>query len=608
MKASRLRKRVYLLIAILLTTVVVFGCAHEDLGPWEIGDIPEPVTPVQHERPEEVSVSIKDIRVHAVEIEFLSAMYPDSVEIMLWDDRGVPLEPSLNTFLDPRTMRITFPARFCTTYGLKVLAGAEDQFGNFLEEDAFLEIPMGPNPYDFDMSASCNADAPISPVFTDELDAMILAGDAASLASGVKSVGKADVDNDLVWYTDGSQYYDGAERMILIPEYAGIGTTGAAKLFMQQGDQMRHYTLEVWSSYDPAFEEADAVLTHDSFNATEYLVGPFDGGDINGDGARELIVNGQKSTSVKNLMQRVFVIKGPVFPGTDAELKDAAVLSPIIGSLEEIQGPFVSVGDINDDGFDDLASVSHRVTDDGETYSWRVDIYHGDEDFKDLFRAMFMSRVVGALGREILAVTGGDINGDGIDDLIVADAWKIYLYGEIRLRKPRVLIFYGGARLGEVRADDADAKVNINLSNNQSLHDLRVRPVGDMNGDGIGDLAIGLIEESSSGRVGQSDVYVVLGRGRWPEGIRLAQESSIPLNWALRIASGSSARLILEDDYWDSRVGDVDNDGYYDLMLKVEDFTGRHILLYPGDDALELYGGVLVELDEAEATWSFSVR
>jgi hypothetical protein len=606
MSTSRLRKRVYLLVAALLTTIAVFGCAHTNLGPWELGDIPETGFPDYPDTPDEVQVSLKAVRVHNVDIEFASIMYWSSVDVMLWDERGVPVETTRSFFSDGRTMTISFPSRFCTTYGLKVLAGAEDQYNNILEEDVLIEVPMGPNPYDFDMSASCNADAAISPVFTDEVDGMILAGDDAAGASGVKSMGKADVENDLIWYTDGSDYYDGADRMILIPEMVGVGTTGAAKLFMSQRNQKRLYTLEVWSSYDPIFEEPHSVFTHESFNAIEELIGPFDAGDLNGDGARELIVTGQRSTSDENLLQRVFLLKGPIFAGTDAELSDAAVLSPMIGTLYDIQKPLVSVGDIDADGFDDLASISHRVSDQGETSNWHVDIFHGDENLTNLFRSLFMSTVVGSLGREIVEVGHGDFNGDGIDDLIIADAWKMYIYGAMRLKRPRVLVFFGRSGLGDLRADNADIVINVNLSNNMFLHDLRARSVGDMNGDGIEDLTIGLVEENSYDTVGQSDVYVVLGRGMWSESIRIAQYSTNPLQWALRVVSGSGARVILEDDYWDSRVGDVDNDGYYDLMLKVEDFTGRHVLLYPGSDSLEMFGGVLVELDEAEATWSFS--
>jgi hypothetical protein len=52
----------------------------------------------------------------------------------------------------------------------------------------------------------------------------------------------------------------------------------------------------------------------------------------------------------------------------------------------------------------------------------------------------------------------------------------------------------------------------------------------------------------------------------------------------------------------------VHNDGFYDIMLKVLGYAGQEILLYPGSDSIEPFGGQVIHVDDAAATWSFSVR
>jgi hypothetical protein len=590
-------------------TVGVFGCAHSDLGPFELADLPAGGPGGLPDPPDPVGVSLGEIRIHQVDLEFQTIMYNSSVNVELWDELGTPVEIERRIF-GPynKTLTLSFPAQFCQTYGLKVLAGATDLYQNVIEEDVFFEAPMGPNPYDIDQGPLCNADAVISPVFTDEVDGMIMLGDEAAVASGMKDMGHGDVDNDLVWYTDGSQSYDGADRMIVIPELVGIGTTGFAKLFMHWGEnQSKNYTLEVWSSYEPIYENPSAVFTQTVVNTSEHLIGPFDAGDLNGDGARELIVAGQKSTSDQNLLQRLYLLKGPIHPGQEAGLSDSSEFVRLIGSLYDVQKPLVSVGDIDADGFDDLASISYRVSEQGETSNWHVDIFRGDEELIDVFMVANHSEIVGSVGREIVEVGSGDLNGDGIEDLIIADVWKRYAYGDLTYTKPRVLVFLGGRSFNGLYVEEADFAIDVNLSSRAYVNTFKARSVGDMDGDGTEELAVGLIEQSATGRIGQSDVYLMLGRTVWQPSVRIAQQTVNPYRWALRIVSGSSKRIILEDDYWDSRVGDVDNDGYYDLMLKVLDYTGQQVLLYFGNDSLEREGGVTVELDEVDAAWSFSV-
>lgn len=596
-------------MAAFLTTVLVFGCGHGDKGPFDDpeggGEIPEIES--SFEGPYEVAVSLTAVRVHSIEFTFAAPMVEETVDFRLLDDGGSQFDVRDSYFLtSSKKFIVTGPFQFCRTYGFTLLAGAEDGFGNVLEEDVFIEVPVGPNPYDIDRTAYCSADVAISPVFTDELDGMILAGDDASEVSGVKALGRGDMDTDLVWYVDGSQFHDYGDRMAIIPDLAGTGTTGAAKLFMWNGGNLKNYELEIWDSYDPVYELSSTTVHYEiSENFSNELAGPFDAGDLNGDGAREILLSNLRSTNGHNLLQRVMILEGPIPSGVDIFLEEEASVNIFLGALGEVLRPYVSVGDIDGDGYDDMAAISYSVTSSGATSGWHVDIVHGSQDILSSFYPASQETIRGTIGRDIVDIDGGDIDGDGISDLIIADVKRTYAYGETKYKKPRVMIFFGGGKLDGKYMDQADVEISIYMTYIQYTKNLSIRMLGDINGDGIEDLGMGTMEENSAGFMGMSNVYVLLGRREmWPELMKMGPHYYSP-EWALRISSGSNNVIVLKDNFWDPRVGDIDNDGFYDFMLKVFDYTGQSIILLPGDAGI-VTEGRNVALDEVPATWDFS--
>jgi len=612
MRTSRLRRAVYLLIVALIMGAPVWGCAHEDLGPWE-----QPEIPVSDEWPEwtkenvTVEVHVSDIRTHAVELTFNEVMYKETVEVEMWDDRGRWFEPISVSWDDAvRVLTLAGDMRFCRTYGLRVLAGARNFQQSELEADFIAEIPMGPNPYDVDRDGGCRAEAAVSPVFLGELDGMIMAGDDIVGASGTMELLPWGFDTPYQWYVDGSLLFAGAGRIAVVPDLAGAGTGGAARLYWldradpQTGVDVSYYELHLWHSYDPADEGPTSVYTHEIKNTGEELIGPFDAGDINGDGAHEIMVAGQVSTSARNLLQRIFVIEGPHFPGAGAELSEAASVDRLIGSLDGVVRPYVSVGDIDGDGMDDLAAVSYSVSDQGVTSYWQVKMAHGDPDLRDVFNGSTDGRVRGALGRDITGVEGADVDGDGAADLIVADARRIYVNGEVKLRSPRVKILMGGRRFTDLHVEQADVEISYIMGRPDYYVDsFQVRNLGDINGDGADDIAVGIVQEDAWGNARASDVTVVLGRYSWTSDYNIMPVMGYDPVFALRVVPGWGEILRVKGGLVDPRVGDLDNDGFYDLMLPAEGVYGRKLLLFWGDDSFRIGQGRIVGPEDADATW-----
>lgn len=217
-----------------------------------------------------------------------------------------------------------------------------------------------------------------------------------------------------------------------------------------------------------------------------------------------------------------------------------------------------AVGDVTGDGLVDLA-VSAVNHDGAKGDEGRVHILHGGPGLDDAApivldgvtpSAAFGFRVAGA----------GDLNGDGIGDLIV---------GAPGDRGPsagsgRAFIWFGGAGLGGA----ADLEFTLGLSEAQVGMD--VCGVGDVNGDGFDDVAIGTNwARDGSRRRGRVDVlYGGPGFDARPD---LTLVGPDPEGWF-----GSLCAL-----------GDIDGDGYDDFAVGAQRADGYQ----EGSGAAYLYRG-----------------
>ena len=125
-------------------------------------------------------------------------------------------------------------------------------------------------------------------------------------------------------------------------------------------------------------------------------------GDVNGDGFADLIVGAQGSGSVR------------VFSGVDG-----SVLYNFDGdSTGDLFGTSVSgAGDVNDDGFDDLI-VGSPSDDNNGSGSGSARVFSGIDG--SVLYTFFGDSNSNQFGRSVSGV--GDVNGDGVDDLIVGAA------------------------------------------------------------------------------------------------------------------------------------------------------------------------------------------
>lgn len=245
----------------------------------------------------------------------------------------------------------------------------------------------------------------------------------------------------------------------------------------------------------------------------------------------------------------------------------------LLGVTEETPGPIggitgvsLAFGDFNGDGKKDLAIGAPNLPADspsevmpsgvGGVYLLfgrkKVPTLNELPKLSDLiFVAKFTST-----GYSILFE---DLNGDGLDDLIIGAPWGD---GFVHLRKDRVgvvSIIFGRKDFKGTHPLEEAADVLINGAHNQDYSGAALA-TGDFNGDGMADLLVGAPLDVSLGtfeRGNSGAAYLILGQHQWPKTLDLARDASMTLHGvAKRDRAGTALAL-----------SDVTGDGLGDIVV-----------------------------------------
>ncbi|MEM9273516.1 MAG: calcium-binding protein [Cyanobacteria bacterium P01_F01_bin.143] len=250
-----------------------------------------------------------------------------------------------------------------------------------------------------------------------------------------------------------------------------------------------------------------------------------DAGDVNGDGINDIIVGARFEEVNDSRVGRAYVFFGNNEIGNSGSL-DVTEIDGTNGFVvtglkdrDSIGESVSSAGDINGDGIDDIIIGADRAGEtviryDSERSDFRGESYVifgqsniGDSGSVDLSELDGTSGFImsglnegDGLGRSVS--DAGDVNGDGVDDLIIGanGAGKSY-------------VLLGGTDIGASGSLDLENFEGfvINGTNPNNYSAFPVSDAGDINGDGFDDVIIGAPNASPNGsRSGTS--YVIFGR------------------------------------------------------------------------------------------------
>jgi len=352
-------------------------------------------------------------------------------------------------------------------------------------------------------------------------------------------------------------------------------------------------------------------------------------GDVNGDGIGDIMVGGYSATILVGTTRTgsgyACVIFGRDIPGgapnfTDVDL-GAFTSSMLLGFrvFGAASGDYAGVsvttaGDVNGDGVGDIILGAFGAN----SQAGRAYVIFGRNitgtvpPFGDIDLLSFSStagfQILGAGGIAGLCVSGaGDINGDGVSDILVGARDASPVLGTVRSLAGITYVIFGrntasGGPFSTITlatfAPSQDTGFLLAGAGGSDGSGLSVSAAGDVNGDGVSDIVVGAPGADTLGWANSGTVYVIFGRKVTNSAMAF---TSIDLN-AFSTAHGfrvygapSGASL----GFSVSEAGDVNADGIDDIIIgtdKPTTGTGTAFLVYGRN------GAVLSDINLS--TWS----
>jgi hypothetical protein len=339
-------------------------------------------------------------------------------------------------------------------------------------------------------------------------------------------------------------------------------------------------------------------------------------GDLNGDGIDDLIIGAFGADPGADYAGESFVVYGrdTASEGDFPALFRLAALLPAGGGdgsegfaiagidLFDQSGISVSAaGDVNGDGTDDVVIGARLASPGGRAYAGESFVVFGRDGAQGPFppllalatllpagggdgSAGFVIAGVGAGDFSGSAVHGaGDVNGDGIDDVLVGayragtndryGAGSSYVvFGRDAARGERFPAVFALASLLPNAGGDGSAGFVLTGIDQFDYSGAAVSAAGDIDGDGIDDLVVGADHADGGGLQNAGEGYVVFGRDS-AQGRRFP--AVLPLASLLPGAGGDGSRGVVLTgarafDYAGYSVGaagDVNGDGIDDVAV-----------------------------------------
>jgi hypothetical protein len=282
----------------------------------------------------------------------------------------------------------------------------------------------------------------------------------------------------------------------------------------------------------------------------DYSGGSVASGDFNNDGFDDLLIGALNEDAGGSNAGAAYVVFGPVSGDVDLGSADAKLTGT--GAGDQAGKSIAAVGDVNNDGNDDLLIAGYK-NDDVDTNAGSAYLFYGPATSGDLNNADVTLQGVSAQDMAGSWVTGaGDVDGDGYDDVLVG-AYRANVEREgNNVSNVGITYLLQGPLSGTISLSAADASFIGENANDQS--GAQLSKAGDVNNDGYDDFLIGA-ERADKNGTDDGAAYLLLG----------------PVSGQVELSAADATFTGESDNDRAGRgvgaAGDLNNDGYDDLLF-----------------------------------------